>query len=233
VHYIIDSRSFWLYGSRTMTIKNIVQAFSEEHIERLTGLTVHQLRYWDSTGFFVPSFASENRREPMSRVYSSKDVVSLRVLSKLKEYGVSLQHLRQVSEKLAHLADEKWTKTTLYVWKKRVLFIDPDDPEKKVSREVVSGQYAIPSIVLAAEISDTQRVVEQFRRRSTNDIGRIEQHRMTAQNAPVIAGTRITVAAIKRFNEAGYSAKQIIEQYPDLTEADIKAALAYREDAAA
>lgn len=216
-----------------MAPRNIVQAFSEEHVERLTGLTVRQLRYWDRTGFFVPSFASENRREPLSRVYSIKNVVSLRVLSKLKEYGVSLQHLRQVSKKLAHLADDKWTRTTLYVWGKKVLFIDPDDPERKVPQEIVSGQYAIPSIVLAAEVSDTQRAVEQFRKRSPNNIGHIERHRATVQNAPVIAGTRITVAAIKRFNEAGYSARQIIEQYPDLTEEDVKAALAYREDAAA
>lgn len=216
-----------------MASRNIVQAFTEEHVSYLTGLTVHQLRYWDRTGFFLPSFASENRREPLSRVYSFKDVVSLRVLGKLKGHGVSLQHLRQVSEKLAHLADEKWTKTTLYVWKKKVLFVDPDDPTTKLPREVVSGQYAIPSIVLAAEASDTQRAVEQFRKRSPNTIGRIKRHRTTVQNAPVVAGTRITVAAIKRFNEAGYTAQQIIEQYPDLTEEDIKAALAYREDAAA
>ena len=216
-----------------MAYQTIVQAFSEEHVEHLTGLTEHQLRYWDRTGFFVPSFASENRREPLSRVYSFKDVVSLRVLSKLKGHGVSLQHLRQVSAKLTHLADEKWTKTTLYVWKRKVLFIDPDDPKAQMPREIVSGQYAIPSIALAAEVSDTKRAVEQFRKRSPKNIGHIEQHRATVQNAPVIAGTRITVAAIKRFNEAGYSARQIIEQYPDLTEEDVKAALAYRKGAAA
>ncbi len=213
-----------------MAARNVVQAFSEEHVAYLTGLTVHQLRYWDRTGFFAPSFASEDRREPLSRVYSFKDVVSLRVLSKLKEYKVSLQHLRQVSKKLAHLADDKWATTTLYVWKRKVLFAYP---ETKIPREIVSGQYAIPSIVLAAEVSDTQHTVEQFRKRSADNIGHIKRHRATVQNAPVIAGTRVTVAAIKRFNEAGYSVKQIIEQYPDLTEYDVKAALAYKESAAA
>jgi DNA-binding transcriptional MerR regulator len=96
-------------------MSNIVQAFSEEHVERLTGLTVHQLRHWDRTGFFVPSFAAEDRREVLSRVYSFKDLVALRVLAVLRnQFGVSLQHLRQVSHKLSHLADDKWTQTTLY-----------------------------------------------------------------------------------------------------------------------
>ena len=213
-----------------MTTMNVVQAFSEEHVERLTGLSVHQLRHWDRTGFFVPSFAAEDRREALSRIYSFKDLVSLRVLSVLRnQFGVSLQHLRQVSEKLSHLADDKWTTTTLYVLKKRVVFVDP---ETQAPREIVSGQYAI-GIVLEAVISNTKRDVERFRQRPEEKFGRIERHRQTAQNAAVIAGTRIPVGAIKRFNEAGYSAKQIIEQYPDLTEADIEAALTYKESSAA
>lgn len=219
------------FASPVSTImSDVIQAFSEEHVARLTGLTAHQLRHWDRTCFFMPSFASEDRREALSRVYSFKDLVSLRVLAVLRnQFGVSLQHLRQVSEKLGHLADDKWTKTTLYVLKKKVVFVDP---ETQVPREIVSGQYAIP-IVLEVVIADTKRDVERFRERPQEKIGHIERHRQTAQNAAVVAGTRIPVAAIKRFHEAGCSAAQIIEQYPDLTEADIKAALDHKEKSAA
>ena len=49
------------------------------------------------------------------------------------------------------------------------------------------------------------------------------------RNAPVIAGTRIPTAAIRRFREAGYSIEQIIRQYPTLTAEDIKGALAFEE----
>src|SRR5262245_27982087 len=108
-------------------MSDIIQAFSEEHVARLTGLSVHQLRHWDRTEFFVPSFAADDRREPLSRVYSFKDLVALRVLSVLRnQFGVSLQHLRQVSRQLSHLEDDKWTKTTLFVLKKKVVFVDPD-----------------------------------------------------------------------------------------------------------
>lgn len=38
----------------------VVSAFTEEQVSRLTGISHRQLRYWDSTKFFVPSLAYEN-----------------------------------------------------------------------------------------------------------------------------------------------------------------------------
>jgi DNA-binding transcriptional MerR regulator len=211
-------------------VSDIIQAFSEEHVERLTGLTKRQLRHWDRTGFFVPAFAVEDRRETLSRVYSFKDLVVLRVLSVLRnQYGVSLQHLRLVSDKLSHLDEDRWTCTTLYVLKERVAFVDPDTG---TPREIVSGQYAL-GIALAAVISDTKRDIRQLRKRQPDKIGSIERNRQVAQNAWVIAGTRIPAAAIKRFHDAGYSKEQILKEYPDLTEKDVVAALAHKEEDAA
>jgi len=211
-------------------VSDVIQAFSEEHVERLTGLTKHQLRHWDRTGFFVPAFAIEDRRETLSRIYSFKDLVALRVLSMLRnQFGVSLQHLRQVSDKLSHLDEDRWTCTTLYVLKKHVAFVDPDTG---TPREIVSGQYAM-GIALAEVISDTKRDIRQFRARQSDKIGSIERHRQIAQNAWVIAGTRIPAAAIKRFHDAGYSEDQILKEYPDLTEKDVAAALAHKEKVAA
>jgi len=46
---------------------------------------------------------------------------------------------------------------------------------------------------------------------------------------PVIAGTRIPVTLILNLLRHGYSFEQVIEDYPILTEDDIKAALAYAE----
>ena len=76
---------------------------SDEHVQKLTGLTKRQLRYWDETGFFKPSFVEENPRLPFSRFYSFKDVVALRTLQLLRvQNNVPLQHLRKVAEKLSH-----------------------------------------------------------------------------------------------------------------------------------
>lgn len=207
----------------------VIQAFSEEHVSRLTGLTVRQLRHWDSSGFFTPSFAEENRKAAFSRVYSFLDIASLRVLGTLRKQEVSLQHLRQVSEKLSHLGAERWTKTTLYVLKKRVVFVEP---ETEQPREVVSGQYTF-SLRLMDVVDDVQKDIDALRRRDDAMIGKIERNRWVAHNAYVIAGTRIPVSAIKDFHEAGYDVQKIQREYPDLTPKDIEAALAHKEEEAA
>jgi DNA-binding transcriptional MerR regulator len=208
-------------------LQNIIAAFSEDQVARLTGLTKGQLRYWDATGFFAPKFSEEDRRAAYSRLYSFKDVVALRTISMLRnQHDVPLQHLRKVAEKLSHLKDDLWTKTTLYVLKKRVVFHEPDTG---LPLEVVSGQYVIGPILLKTIVSDTEKSVEKMHRRDRSKIGQIERNRFVNHNAWVIGGTRIPTAAIRRFKEAGYTNAQILKEYPDLKPSDIAAALLHEE----
>jgi uncharacterized protein (DUF433 family) len=80
---------------------------------------------------------------------------------------------------------------------------------------------------------DTRNNVAKMTERDKALVGHVERSRFINHNAPVIAGTRIPVTAIKRFAAAGYTHEQIIKEYPDLTEEDVKAALAYDLRAAA
>lgn len=204
---------------------NIIGAFSEEQAERLSGVSINQLRRWEREGFFRPSFA-DLKGVPYGRVYSFRDVVALRVLNDLRNNkGIPLGHLRDVSEKLAHLGEEKWTATTLYVLGKRVVYVDP---RSNLRQEVVTGQRVF-EIPLRVVIASTRRAVMDLNKRE-GKIGKISQARFVSQNEPVLAGTRIPVGTIRDFAAAGYSARDIIREYPDLTEADIVAALAFRPD---
>lgn len=207
-----------------MNDSNVIGAFSEEDAARLTGLSLAQLRGWDRTGFLQPSYAPDNRRQPYSRVYSFRDIVSLRVLAQLrKAYGVPLQHLRKVSVKLAHLGDAKWTLTTLYVLGKRVVFEDPRTNERQ---EVVSGQRVF-DLPLKVAISDTRSAIERLNIRSADDQGKIVQGKFISQNSPVFSRTRISVATVKRYLDAGYSPAAIIKEFPVLTERDVEAARSF------
>jgi uncharacterized protein (DUF433 family) len=209
------------------TQNNVIAAFSEEDVERLTRISIGQLRYWDRTGFFVPSIAEENRRAVHSRIYTFRDVVCLKILNTIRnESKVPLQHLREVREKLLHLGD-LWAKITLYILDRRVVFHNPETDQKE---DVVSGQGVL-QIPLRIVSGDIEKAARSLRERDATTIGHITRHRGTANNRPVVAGTRIPVKSIKAFSEAGYSIDQIREQYPILTEEDIRAALAYVEAA--
>jgi len=200
----------------------VVSAFTEDQVERLTGVTVRQLRHWDRTDFFAPSYANADRRAVFSRVYSFTDVLCLQVLASLRnDLGCSMQHLREVKKKLYALGDAAWARTTLYVVKKKVVFDDPASNERK---EVVTGQriLGIPLETVRAGISDR---LAMLRQREASTFGALSRDRRVAHNSRVVAGTRIPVRAIRAFAAAGYNNEAIIREYPTLTLQDVQAAL--------
>jgi uncharacterized protein (DUF433 family) len=212
-----------------MATSNVISAFSEEDVERLTGITINQLRYWDRTRFFAPSLAADNRRAVMSRVYTFRDVVCLKVLNEVRnELKVPLPRLREAKESLSHLGEDVWAKATLYILNRRVIIHNPETDRKE---DPVSGQ-GILQIPLHVVAGDMEKAVRSLRERPAATVGQIAKHRGTAANKPVIAGTRIPIKSIKAFNDAGYSIDQIREQYPILTEEDVRAALTYGRRAA-
>ena len=214
----------------TLDISNVIAAFSEEQVGKITGLTKGRLRYWAKTNFFKPSFSEDDPRLPYSRFYSFKDIVALRTLEILRiQNNVPLQHLRKVAENLSHLENELWTSTTLYVINRRVVF---QNSATGTHEDVVSGQYLI-GIHLDQIIRDTEKDIIKIRTRNTSSIGKVRKHRSIVRNAWAIAGTRIAVSAIKRLHEDGYSPAEIIEEYPDLTQEDIEAAICHDESRAA
>lgn len=211
-----------------MADRNIIAAFDEERAARLSGVSLSQLRYWYHSRFYVPTYVGEGR-SAFNRIYSFKDVAALKVLGALRnQFGVSLQHLRDVSDKLHDLGADKWTGVRLYVVKRRVVWVDPASAKPQ---EITSGQYIVP-VVLDEVLTDTAKGVSAIERDCAT-VGRIEQSRYINHNAAVVAGTRVRVSTVKAFAEAGYSHKRIIEEFPDLTEEDIRAALQFEGQRAA
>ena len=79
------------------------------------------------------------------------------------------------------------------------------------------------TIPLAEIVEDLeQRIIELDRRRH----GEVERRRGALGSKPLIAGTRIPVESVQRLREDGADEDEIIRLYPDLTPADVRAALA-------
>lgn len=207
--------------------ETVVSAFTEEQAARLTGVSKAQLRHWDRTGFFRPAFASEDRRVAYGRLYSFKDIVSLRVIHTLRNrHRVPLQHLRKVRDTLAHLEDDKWTATELYVFNRRVVFVEPGTD---ACREVVSGQYVV-GLALGSEADAAEKAVHDLNQRSPSEIGQMARSRYINHNATVIAGTRIPVSTIKHYHEDGFAIDEILAEFPSLSRQDVVAAIEYSGD---
>ena len=80
-------------GSRVL-----MEGFTAEQASRYTSCTAHQLRYWDRISLVKPSVQSTGGRPGVKRLYSFRDLVSLRVIKSLLEGGMSLQRIRKAIE---------------------------------------------------------------------------------------------------------------------------------------
>jgi uncharacterized protein (DUF433 family) len=206
-----------------MSAVSEVAAFSPEQVCRLTGLSDRQLRYWDDTEFFSPTFRRHVKRSPYARVYSFRDVVGLRVLAVLRNsHKIPLQTLRKAGAYLREHYDEPWSTLTFYVVGKHLFYRDQHG--EAIKRADETGQ-TLMAVEVARVESDIRARLPELRRRSVEQIGQIDRNRYLADNQYVIAGTRIPTQAIWEFHEAGYADDEILREYSHLTPDDVRAAI--------
>jgi DNA-binding transcriptional MerR regulator len=70
-------------------------AFTSKQAIFLSGCTSHQLRYWDKVKLASPSIQSSNGKPGVPKLYSFRDIVSLRVIKTLLDNGMSIQRVRR------------------------------------------------------------------------------------------------------------------------------------------
>ena len=212
------------WSPRGVSVAQVLDAFSVEQTTALTGLSKRQLFYWDRTGFFPPRFVVDRRR-----VYSFRDLVGLRTIAILRERGVPLQKLREVGRYLHQYSDTPWSSLAIYEFGGNVYFRTPDSDRIRQANRHEQG-VTIELKAIAKEMTDT---VRRATARQATDRGRVAKKRSVMANQPVIAGTRIRTEAIWNFYRDGYSVKEILDQYPSLSEEDVRAAIEFEQRRAA
>ena len=70
-------------------------AFTSKQACYLSGCTSHQLRYWDKVKLVSPTIQSSNGKPGVPKLYSFRDIVSLRVIKTLLDNGMSIQRVRR------------------------------------------------------------------------------------------------------------------------------------------
>ena len=84
--------------------------FPTKFVQKLTGATLNQLKYWVKIKLVAPERAGK------SFFYSFKDIVKLRVLVSLRRKGLSLQKVRKGIENLSKMLpdDEPLSRLVIY-----------------------------------------------------------------------------------------------------------------------
>jgi uncharacterized protein (DUF433 family) len=159
-------------------------------------------------------------------MYSFKDVVGLRTIARLRD-RLPLQELRRIGAWLGERYDEPWATLKFFVVGRKVIFEDPDG-----QRGLAGSAQSVLPIALCEIEAEAEQAARALLKRSEDQIGRIVRNRYVQHNAWVVDGTRIPTAAVWDFHRAGYSAGAIRREYPRLTAADVKAAIAFERQRA-
>ena len=199
--------------------------FSVEQVSGLTGLKKGRLAYWHTTDFFKAEH-SEESRQAFGRVYSFLDLVALRTIAALvNRHNIYLGELRKVA---ANLSDARgdWAGCKFLVGGRQVFWIPRGASEDDIRSAHPPGQMVM-QVAMDEVMRDTHAAVDAAKRRTTEEVGQIVRHRSVAENAFVLAGTRIPTRAVWLFHSDGYDHARIRREYPRLTDADIDAAIEF------
>ena len=128
---------------------------------------------------------------------------------------------------LAKRSTRPWSEIPLAVLQKKVVFDLGTKP-----RNVTDGQYAFTNIKLGSIEREVRENADKLRVRDPSMFGRISRNKFILRNAPVLDGTRIPVAVVADFIDAGFDDAAIIEEYPTLTTKDLRAVRQLMKDAA-
>lgn len=71
-----------------------METFNSKMVSRIVGVSLRQIQYWDEQGFIRPSVKLAEGRGT-KRLYSFSDLVQLKVVKDLTDYGLSLQKIRR------------------------------------------------------------------------------------------------------------------------------------------
>lgn len=71
-----------------------MENFNSKMVSRIVGVSLRQIQYWDEQGFIQPSVKPAEGRGT-KRLYSFSDLVQLKVVKDLTDYGLSLQKVRR------------------------------------------------------------------------------------------------------------------------------------------
>ena len=91
---------------------NAISGFRSPQVCKVVGITYRQLDYWDRSGLLGPSLQVASG-SGTQRLYTLQDVVTLRVIKRLKDAGTSLHKIRSAFEQLEEQVGEGWRESDI------------------------------------------------------------------------------------------------------------------------
>ena len=191
-----------------------VVVFTEARVRALAGISQRQLRYW-AKDLARPVIDRTITAQHGVRLYDFDGVLTVLILAKLKRRSFSLQYLRQV---VAYVATEglDFAQLRFAVVGSKLHFQRPDGQWQDAHSSQLVADVVLPLEPLRAKV----RAATQ---RDPQSVGHFERRRGAMGSKELIAGTRVPVAAVRRYLDRGVPVAEVLEAFPSLQLQDVEA----------
>lgn len=198
-------------------------AVSDKRAAQLAGISMKQLRHWEKTGLVIPSVRQQISQRNTVRLYSFQDLMELLVAAELRRRPeISLQHIRRLVDYLRRHDYRAPLRELKFATHGRDIYIN--FPDGSWSGDSVPEQFIFHQVIALDQVAAK---IDKARERDPGSEGQVTSRRGVHRSKPVLAGTRIPVATVQRYLDAGYDTDAIIKEYPSLTPADVEAVRHY------
>jgi DNA-binding transcriptional MerR regulator len=195
-------------------------AVPDKQAAKLADISMRQLRYWEQIGLVIPSVTEQISPRNTVRLYSFQDLLELLVAAELRHRpGISLQHIRRL---VAYLRDRNFDaplRELRFATRGKEIYIQY--PDGGWSGDPYPDQLIYSQAIALHKVGAK---IDRANARDAETAGQVVSRRGVHRSKPVFAGTRIPVATVQRYLQAGYDTTAIIREYPSLTPADVEAA---------
>lgn len=200
-----------------------VIAITDKRAAQLARITARQLRYWEQIGLIVPSIRQQISERNTVRLYSFQDLLELLVVAELRHRpGISLQHIQRLVGYMQRRGFDAPLRELRFATHGRDIYVQ--DAYGHWSGDPRLDQLVFYQVI-ALDLLTAR--IETLTNRDPAAAGKVVRRRGVHGSGPIFAGTRILVATVQRYLQAGYGEQEIIEEYPTLTPADIETARTY------
>lgn len=203
-----------------------ILALDSERASGLTGIPRSTLTHWENRGVFKASYVDPNPRAPNRRIYSFRDIVSLRALAVIRrDAKVSFRDVLEASAYLSKFYESPWSDLKFGLASGKLVFWNPE----RKAWSGASGQQVLELNVEGIP-EEIRRSIPDALARDPSHYGVITTNRYVQHNRPIIAGTRIPTESVWSLHRSGYTEDQILDEYPHLTVEDVRAALDFERE---
>lgn len=205
-----------------------IEAFDQDLVRRITGLSRRQLEYWDQIGLISPSVARHD--EPgLPRLYSFRDLLMLKAAAEMRRRHVLPGEMKRAVGELEAMGFADPLLTLRIVGDPdggRAFWIDPRSDEA-MSWKATGQRVQVFDLPLRDLRSGLQATIRDLTARPE---GQVEKVRGVQGSAPVIAGTRVPTRKVAALVEGGWTTDEVLEALPHLTARDVQAAIDFEAE---